>query len=274
MRKNITKSGQAANKIKKYKYQDQLEFLKPHLQERDTMSNLENDDSDHEVGHDVSEEIAKQSNEVNKNIEYEEEEPSSPPATNKPLKKRKLNTPETASTTLMKYLIEKNESKKDTLPTVLQPHPVDAFLASISPSLKSFSPYNLNLAKTKIFSIVQELEMNMILEQQRQTSYTTINSPPQHMQYSQQQPLSEYNNLSVDTHTQNHPYTSTPIRNTPTGQQTYKNIDTQSVQLPFSPSPAVSTNQDMHSGPIHNVGQTNGSRVAAYYETFSAIKNK
>jgi hypothetical protein len=62
--------------------------------------------------------------------------------------------------------------------------------------------------------------MNMILKQQRQTSYTMINSPspPQHMQYSQQQPLSEYNNLSVDTHTQNHLYTSTPIRNTPTGQ--------------------------------------------------------
>jgi len=276
MRKNITKSGQAAHKIKKYKYQDQLEFLKPHLQERDTMSNLENDDSDHEVGHDVSEEITKQSKEVNNSIEYEEEETPSPPVTNKPLKKRKLNTPETASSTLMKYLIEKNESKKDTLPTVLQPHPVDAFLASISPSLKSFSPYNLNLAKTKIFSIVQELEMNMILEQQKQTSYTTINSPspPQHMQYSQQQPLSEYYNLSVDTHTQNHPYTSTPIRNTPTGQQTYQNIDTQSVQLPFSPSPAVSPNQDMHSGPIHYVGQTNGSRVATYYEKFSANKNK
>ena len=63
---------------------------------------------------------------------------------------------------------------------------------------------------------------------------------PEHQQITEnpenQQPLSEYNNLSVDTHTQNHPYTSTPIRNTPTGQQTYKNIDTQSVQLPFSPS--------------------------------------
>lgn len=85
MRKNVTKSCQAAHKIKKYKYQDQLEFLKPHLQERDTMSNLENDDSDHEVGHDVSEKIAKQSKEVNKSIEYEEEEPPSPPSTNKPL---------------------------------------------------------------------------------------------------------------------------------------------------------------------------------------------
>lgn len=112
MRKNITKSCQAAYKIKKYKYQDQLEFLKPHLQERDTMSNLENDDSDHEVGHDVSEEIAKQSKEVNKSIEYEEEEPPSPLTTNKPLKKRKLNTPETASSTLMKYLIEKMRAKK------------------------------------------------------------------------------------------------------------------------------------------------------------------
>lgn len=73
------------------------------------MSNLENDYSDHEVGHDVSEEIAKQSKEVDKSIEYEKREPTSPPATNKPLKKRKLNIPKTASSTLMKYLIEKNE---------------------------------------------------------------------------------------------------------------------------------------------------------------------
>jgi len=105
MKKNMTTSGQAAHKIKKYKYQDQLEFLRPHLQERDTLSNLENNDSDHEVGHDVSEnlEIAKQSKEINKNVEYEEEEPPSPPSSSRPQKKRKSNTPETASSTLMKY---------------------------------------------------------------------------------------------------------------------------------------------------------------------------
>jgi len=40
-RKSIKKtSGQAAKKLKKYKFDDQLQFLKPHLQERETMGNI------------------------------------------------------------------------------------------------------------------------------------------------------------------------------------------------------------------------------------------
>lgn len=42
-------------------------------------------------------------------------------------------------------------------------HSVNAFLAGISPTLKSLSPYYLNLAKSEIFAIVQKYEMKMIM---------------------------------------------------------------------------------------------------------------
>ncbi|KAL3276423.1 hypothetical protein HHI36_011808 [Cryptolaemus montrouzieri] len=45
---------------------------------------------------------------------------------------------------------------------------VDAFLAGLAPTLKSLSPYYLNLAKSKIFMTVQKFEMNMLLESQNQ----------------------------------------------------------------------------------------------------------
>lgn len=43
---------------------------------------------------------------------------------------------------------------------------VDAFLLSIGATLKTFTPYHLNMAKTKIFSIVQEHELQQIVSQQ------------------------------------------------------------------------------------------------------------
>lgn len=41
--------------------------------------------------------------------------------------------------------------KKEISQTV---HPVDAFLNGLAPTLKNLSPYSLNIAKSKIFSIV------------------------------------------------------------------------------------------------------------------------
>ena len=41
-----TKSGQAASKIKKWKFEDKMAFLLPFMQERETLSNLEVSDDD------------------------------------------------------------------------------------------------------------------------------------------------------------------------------------------------------------------------------------
>ncbi|XP_038219161.1 uncharacterized protein LOC119837586 [Zerene cesonia] len=47
---------------------------------------------------------------------------------------------------------------------------IDAFLLSIGATLKTFSPYHLNIAKTKIFSIVQEHDLQQIVQQQEEES--------------------------------------------------------------------------------------------------------
>ena len=69
-----------------------------------------------------------------------------------PRKKRKIVLPETASSALMKYIIENNKKQND------YKHPIDAFLEGLAPTLKNLPPYYQHLAKEKIFSVVQELE--------------------------------------------------------------------------------------------------------------------
>lgn len=43
---------------------------------------------------------------------------------------------------------------------------VDSFLLSIGATLKTFSPYHLNLAKSKIFNVVQEHDLQQIVTQE------------------------------------------------------------------------------------------------------------
>ncbi|KAJ8707319.1 hypothetical protein PYW08_010571 [Mythimna loreyi] len=45
---------------------------------------------------------------------------------------------------------------------------VDAFLLSIGSTLKTFSPYHLNVAKSKIFAIVQDHDLQQIVEREKQ----------------------------------------------------------------------------------------------------------
>lgn len=73
-----------------------------------------------------------------------------------------MTTQQTATAKLMEYLINKNENQTATS----TPHPVDAFLAGVAPTLKSLTPYYLNLAKSEIFTCVQKYEMKMLTEQQ------------------------------------------------------------------------------------------------------------
>ncbi|KAL4097826.1 hypothetical protein QTP88_022533 [Uroleucon formosanum] len=194
-RKSIKKttSGQAAKKVKKYKFDDQLQFLKPHLQERNTLGNIKdvvgnednvdifNDNVDENENDNENENAAVQIDENMDDIDGEqlqnvEQTRSSKPVRKSIQKRSIIKTPDSTSTTLMKYIKQKNMSN------VTQNNPVDAFLASLSPTLKTFTPYYLNLVKSKIFSIVQEYEMKMILdEEQKKKSHTvpyfTVPSP-------------------------------------------------------------------------------------------------
>jgi len=55
-KKRETKSGQAASKIKKWKFEDEMSFLLPFMQERETCTNLKDvsdDDNEHEPNENV-----------------------------------------------------------------------------------------------------------------------------------------------------------------------------------------------------------------------------
>lgn len=95
--------------------------------------------------------------------------------------KRITKIPESASSTLMKFIMQERENNA---PNNTQTHSVNAFLAGLSPTLKSFTPYCLNMVKSKIVSIVQEYEIQMIVdEKKKNTSFVTPISthllPPQ-----------------------------------------------------------------------------------------------
>lgn len=48
LKKNITKSGQSAKKVKVYKYSEQLGFLKKYFEERDTKGNIDSQEEEEE----------------------------------------------------------------------------------------------------------------------------------------------------------------------------------------------------------------------------------
>ncbi|CAH2060397.1 unnamed protein product, partial [Iphiclides podalirius] len=58
--------------------------------------------------------------------------------------------------------------------------PVDAFLMSIGATLKTFSPYHLNLAKSKIFAVVQEHDLQQIMQKGRAESHDTAATNSEH----------------------------------------------------------------------------------------------
>lgn len=197
-RKSIKKttSGQAFKRVKKYKYDDQLQFLKPHLQERDTLGNLKDPNNDdlensNNDSEDNDENVSTVQNigiDISGTTDGEDQLPKTPEpqsAARKFIKKRTTKTSESASSTLMKYIMQKREND---IANTTKTHSVDAFLAGLSPTLKSLTPYYLNIVKSKIFSIVQEYEMQMIVDGEKKkksfmTPYPTHFLSPQHFNH-------------------------------------------------------------------------------------------
>lgn len=169
---------------------------------------LENSSNDSE--NDVENVSTVQNIEINisGNTDGEDQLPKTPEyqsAVRKCTKKRTTKTPESASSTLMKYIMQKREND---IANTTQTHSVDAFLAGLSPTLKSFTPYYLNIVKSKIFSIVQEYEMQMIVDQENKkttfmTPYPTQLLPPQQQfsrEFNQNFPSSSAKHLNHNTY--------------------------------------------------------------------------
>lgn len=76
----------------------------------------------------------------------------------------------------MKYLIKSKENNE------VSEDPIDLFLKGIGATMKSFSPYHINLAKSKIFITVQELEMQQIVEREQKNQNNIHQHYQQHPQ--------------------------------------------------------------------------------------------
>ncbi|KOB75302.1 Transcription factor Adf-1 [Operophtera brumata] len=163
LRKSMSGHGRPA---RAYKYDKQLEFMKNFYKEVVTANAMsdEEDDNDNDDGDKNSEAWNDVIIECKNDSEVEDE---------KPLKKAKkikrslkscavfeevdVSTASTIHETSA-YEREKDYDVSD---------PVDAFLLSIGATLKQFSPYHLNLAKSKIFHIVQEHDLQQIVEKRQ-----------------------------------------------------------------------------------------------------------
>lgn len=159
MNKQKTTSGQASKKIIKYKYEDQVNFLKPYLQERPTTSSIE--------GHSDTDEDADEY-EIPNTLEVDND------ISNTTAKASTGPGKETASSTLMKYLLENKKNSESNN----QKDPIESFLMGIAATMKSLDPYHANLAKTKIFNAVQEIEMQQIMHNQTQQNTFVWTPPP------------------------------------------------------------------------------------------------
>ncbi|EZA52639.1 hypothetical protein X777_08122 [Ooceraea biroi] len=120
----------------------QLSFLKKYFEERETKGNIENQE----------EEQDKQ--------EYERQEENN---------EHENNGNEIQNRKDAEKLDDVHDNSQSQAPSISnlkikKPHPVDAFLAGVAPSLKTLSPYYLHLAKSEIFAIVQKYEMKKIME--------------------------------------------------------------------------------------------------------------
>jgi len=174
LKKLATKSGQPASiKFPKWKYADEMSFVRPYLRERDTVTNLEFDGK----GETDEEELLQTQSKHDGTAEQEEQNPAS--GKNKFKSKIFRGTlkcpryqPEMASAVLMKYLVESGK-KRQVEPPV---DPNDAFFKSTAARVKTFSPYHQNICKSRIFAIVFEVELTEILKETKSTHSSEYSS--------------------------------------------------------------------------------------------------
>ncbi|XP_049881563.1 uncharacterized protein LOC126377788 [Pectinophora gossypiella] len=162
LKKYLNNSGQ---KQKPYKYESALTFMRHYYKDmslpQEEFESDDNNDNDDQVEKDGSDEATTDSDVSTKPVKKKQAKKAKP---NK--KKKKINVK-----------TELNSPQPSSLDNVGEPEldprdPIDAFLLSIGATLKSFTPYHLNLAKSKIFSVVQEHELQQIVQHERPDAQT------------------------------------------------------------------------------------------------------
>lgn len=188
MKKSQTTSGQSAKNIKKWKYEEEMSFLRPHMRERDTISSLNLSDGESEANNDENGIVEVEEGDIDFDINSSNtESPTTSSSAENKIRSQKLSLGQkeltktnirkqptgSASATLMEYIIKTKEQNNV---TETQQDGLDHFFLSIASTVKKFTPYNQNLAKAKIFSIVSDLELSELKPSQEQP-YQSGNTP-------------------------------------------------------------------------------------------------
>lgn len=158
-----------------------MSFLEPFVRQRETIGNL-NDTNDIEEDESETQENSAVT-ETQENTRVTESDGNTSEAARIPatateftptLKKQrfssnvkqlsKLKKDEPASSQLMNYLIEKQQREEASRSAAKDP--TDFFCESIAEKIKRFTPYYRNIAESRIFTLVQELELEQLLQTQ------------------------------------------------------------------------------------------------------------
>jgi hypothetical protein len=160
-------------KIPKWKYADEMSFVRPYLRERDAVTKLEFD----EKGETGEEELLQAESERDGTAEQEEQTPASAKNEfkNKIFRwtlKRPRYQPETASAVLVKYLVESDKERPAEPPV----DSTDAFFKRTAATVKTFSPPHQNICKSRIFATVSKVEVTEILQETKSTHSSEYSS--------------------------------------------------------------------------------------------------
>lgn len=150
-----------SNPSKSYKYENELTFMKPFYKDINFVP----------TGQDDEEEEDRATNSwidpPEEERQHSDEDSDVPKKKAKTRKKRSRRKQEPHFEEVTHTVPMFNESVTTELDAS---DSVDAFLLSIGATLKTFSPYHLNLAKSKIFAVVQDHDLQQIVERQKPSS--------------------------------------------------------------------------------------------------------
>ncbi|XP_013192561.1 uncharacterized protein LOC106136529 [Amyelois transitella] len=166
------------NRGRLYKYENELTFMRPFYRDVNIQScEFESDDKSEQNWNDDNDNGIDDTAMMDENNDSDEME--------KPVKKE-VRTKKKCSKRKKKrtYEEEDDDDEEDELPIAASINettatttegfdpadPVDAFLISIGATLKTFTPYHLNLAKSKIFAVVQEHDLQQIVQKTNDVS--------------------------------------------------------------------------------------------------------
>jgi len=199
-----------------------MHFLKQSMKDRSRVTSITTcDDSDEEKSDVSTNECEIQANNNEQTNENNNEENVVEDVAKEVTQKSSLKTPklrkkithtdtkESASTTLMKYLVQQKREEQS-------PHPIDTFFSLMATSVKKFNATDQHFVKTKLFSLVSDIEAKYIESQNRRNFQPefihsrSLQSSPAFSQYSALSTSSSYNDDFGPNQQQTNPIQTQP----------------------------------------------------------------